>query len=161
MHDFAGAGRDDFDMTDYVTPRLAAWRRRTDAPLLILAIGSLPLLLLEVTRADGPAIPAGWHADPSGRHQYRWWNGQSAIDYAWYRARRATASCAHYSPECSPPVLFGDQRRAARPLRSRRSQCHRRRVVGGRGWARDDGNAFYRDLARASLVVGARYLAIA
>ena len=39
-------------MTDYLTPRLAAWRRRTDAPLLVLAIGSLPLLLLELTRSE-------------------------------------------------------------------------------------------------------------
>ena len=31
-----------------ISPRLAAWRRRTDLPLLLLAVGSLPLLLLEV-----------------------------------------------------------------------------------------------------------------
>ena len=30
-----------------ITPRLATWRKWTDIPLLILAIGSLPLLLLE------------------------------------------------------------------------------------------------------------------
>ena len=35
-----------------MTPRLAAWRRRTDAPLLILAIGSLPMLLLDLKRHD-------------------------------------------------------------------------------------------------------------
>lgn len=36
-------------MTDFaVSQGLAAWRRWTDIPLLILAIGSLPLLLLEV-----------------------------------------------------------------------------------------------------------------
>src|SRR5688572_26878731 len=40
------------DMTDYITPRLARWREATDAPLLILAIGSLPLLLLELDRND-------------------------------------------------------------------------------------------------------------
>jgi voltage-gated potassium channel len=34
----------------YVTPRLAAWRLRTDAPLMVLAVGSLPLLLLEIER---------------------------------------------------------------------------------------------------------------
>ena len=39
-------------MDDYMTPRLAAWRRRTDAPLLILAIGSLPMLLLDLKRHD-------------------------------------------------------------------------------------------------------------
>ncbi|MEO8696961.1 MAG: potassium channel family protein [Acidimicrobiales bacterium] len=39
-------------MNDYSTPRLITWRRRTDAPLLILAIGSLPLLLLELARND-------------------------------------------------------------------------------------------------------------
>lgn len=37
---------------DYETPRLLAWRRATDAPLLVLAIGTLPLLLLELVRDD-------------------------------------------------------------------------------------------------------------
>ena len=36
----------------FMTPGLARWRRATDWPLLALAIGSLPLLLLEVKRAD-------------------------------------------------------------------------------------------------------------
>jgi len=31
-----------------ISPRLATWRKRTNIPLLLLAIGSLPLLLLEV-----------------------------------------------------------------------------------------------------------------
>lgn len=31
-----------------ISPRLATWRRRTDTPLLLLAVGSLPLLLLEI-----------------------------------------------------------------------------------------------------------------
>ena len=31
-----------------ISPRLATWRRRTDLPLLVVAIGSIPLLLLEV-----------------------------------------------------------------------------------------------------------------
>ena len=31
-----------------ISPRLATWRGRTDIPLLILAVGSLPLLLLEL-----------------------------------------------------------------------------------------------------------------
>lgn len=35
-----------------MTPGLARWRRATDAPLLIIAIGSLPILLLEVARTD-------------------------------------------------------------------------------------------------------------
>jgi hypothetical protein len=41
-------------MTDqgYVTPGLFRWRRGTDAPLLVLAIGSLPFLLLEFARDD-------------------------------------------------------------------------------------------------------------
>jgi len=37
-------------MVDYVTPGLERWRRCTDVPLLILAVGSLPLLLLELER---------------------------------------------------------------------------------------------------------------
>ncbi len=36
----------------YETVELVAWRRVTDGPLLILAIGSLPLLLLELERSS-------------------------------------------------------------------------------------------------------------
>ncbi|MEJ7765665.1 MAG: potassium channel family protein [Acidimicrobiales bacterium] len=44
-------------MVDYLTPGLERWRRHTDTPLLVLAVGSLPILLLELernqlTRAD-------------------------------------------------------------------------------------------------------------
>ncbi len=39
-------------MADYLTPSLEGWRRRTDAPLLALAIGSLPILVLEVARGE-------------------------------------------------------------------------------------------------------------
>ena len=35
-----------------MTPGLKRWRRVTDAPLLALAIGSLPLLLLELARSE-------------------------------------------------------------------------------------------------------------
>lgn len=31
-----------------ISPRLSNWRRRTDLPLLVIAVGSLPLLVLEV-----------------------------------------------------------------------------------------------------------------
>ena len=46
-----------------ISPRLATWRKRTDIPLLLLAVGSLPLLLLEVisdrlTRNDQQFITA-------------------------------------------------------------------------------------------------------
>lgn len=41
-------------MADYMTPSLERWRRATDAPLLALAIGSLPILLLEVARGELP-----------------------------------------------------------------------------------------------------------
>ena len=37
-------------MDDYMTPGLRTWRKWTDAPLLVLAIGSLPLLLLELSQ---------------------------------------------------------------------------------------------------------------
>ena len=40
----------DDDPAPYLTPALVAWRRWTDAPLLVLALGSLPLLVLEVAR---------------------------------------------------------------------------------------------------------------
>jgi voltage-gated potassium channel len=36
----------------YVTPSITRWRALTDVPLLVLAIGSLPILLLEVIRDD-------------------------------------------------------------------------------------------------------------
>ncbi len=36
----------------YMTDGLARWRRATDLPLLVVAIGSLPLLLLELERSD-------------------------------------------------------------------------------------------------------------
>src|SRR5829696_4262580 len=35
-----------------MTPRLTMWRRMTDVPLLILAIGSLPILALELVGDD-------------------------------------------------------------------------------------------------------------
>jgi voltage-gated potassium channel len=38
----------------YQTPGLLRWRKATDAPLLILAVGSLPLLLLELARSELP-----------------------------------------------------------------------------------------------------------
>ena len=36
----------------YVTPRLDRWRVRTDGPLIVLAIGTLPFLLLEIKRDE-------------------------------------------------------------------------------------------------------------
>lgn len=39
---------------DYMTPALQRWRRATDWPLMALAIGSLPVLLLDFTRDDLP-----------------------------------------------------------------------------------------------------------
>lgn len=42
-------------MKDFETPGLERWRRATDAPLLVLAIGTLPLLLLELIRDDLPS----------------------------------------------------------------------------------------------------------
>ncbi len=38
----------------YITPSLARWRARTDGPLLVLAIGTLPFLMLELGRGDLP-----------------------------------------------------------------------------------------------------------
>jgi hypothetical protein len=38
----------------YLTPTLERWRARTDGPLLVLAIGTLPFLLLDVGRGDLP-----------------------------------------------------------------------------------------------------------
>jgi voltage-gated potassium channel len=36
------------EVAPWETQRLLAWRRRTDGPLAVLAVGSLPLLLLEI-----------------------------------------------------------------------------------------------------------------
>lgn len=41
-------------MPEYMTPGLVKWRSATDAPLLVIAVGSLPVLLLEVARNDLP-----------------------------------------------------------------------------------------------------------
>jgi hypothetical protein len=41
---------------DFMTPALARWRRWTDLPLTILAIGSIPLLLLELARKELPYV---------------------------------------------------------------------------------------------------------
>ncbi|MGK2852757.1 MAG: potassium channel family protein [Microbacteriaceae bacterium] len=41
-------------MSEYVAPGLSRWRKATDAPLLVLAVGSLPLLLLEFARDELP-----------------------------------------------------------------------------------------------------------
>lgn len=38
------------EIPDYMTPRLHTWRHYTDLPLVILAIGSLPILALELMR---------------------------------------------------------------------------------------------------------------
>lgn len=40
---------------DYVSERMRRWRRWTDGPLTILAIGSLPILLLELERERLPS----------------------------------------------------------------------------------------------------------
>lgn len=42
------------DVPPYVTPRLAAWKRWTDPVLLWLALGSIPILLLEIDKARLP-----------------------------------------------------------------------------------------------------------
>lgn len=39
----------------YLTPALVRWRTWTDVPLMVLAIGSLPMLLLELRRNDLPS----------------------------------------------------------------------------------------------------------
>ena len=48
------AAPDDANAQDvpYLTGALSRWRRVTDGPLLALAIGSLPLLLLELKRSE-------------------------------------------------------------------------------------------------------------
>jgi voltage-gated potassium channel len=43
------------DSAEYMTPQLARWRTLTDWPLMVLAIGSLPILLLEVARDQLPS----------------------------------------------------------------------------------------------------------
>ena len=39
-------------METYATPALIRWRRWTDGPLIVIAIGSLPFLLLELRRSE-------------------------------------------------------------------------------------------------------------
>ena len=40
----------------YMTPQLEQWRRHTDGPLLIIAVASLPILLLELERSQLPPV---------------------------------------------------------------------------------------------------------
>ena len=44
------------DDPPYMTPRLERWRRYTDGPLLIVAVASLPILLLELERSELPSV---------------------------------------------------------------------------------------------------------
>jgi voltage-gated potassium channel len=55
--DLTDAGRDGADVADppaYLTPALIRWREATDGLLLIIAVGTLPLLLLELARGELP-----------------------------------------------------------------------------------------------------------
>lgn len=40
------------DDPTYMTPRLKRWRQLTDWPLMVIAVGSLPILLLEIDKAE-------------------------------------------------------------------------------------------------------------
>ena len=40
------------DDPTYMTPRLNRWRQLTDWPLMVIAVGSLPILLLEIDKVD-------------------------------------------------------------------------------------------------------------
>ncbi len=40
----------------------------------------------------GPMIPPGWHADPSGQSQFRWWDGVRWTDQTWGPAASAPSS---------------------------------------------------------------------
>jgi hypothetical protein len=43
-------------------------------PILLIAL-VVWLLVRRRSRVAGPQIPAGWLADPTGRHELRYWSG--------------------------------------------------------------------------------------
>lgn len=50
-----GSPRADDTAASYLTPALQRWKRLADPVLLVLALGSIPVLLLEVEKADLPS----------------------------------------------------------------------------------------------------------
>ena len=86
------------------SPGLERWRRRTDGPLLALALGTLPLLLIEVDRSElhsadartgteptmppttwSPArLPVSGDFNGDGRDDIFWYNPGSGNDSIWH-----------------------------------------------------------------------------
>ncbi len=69
-----------WDVVDIVTTfdgRFCAFLRRATNP--DVATGSVTTVATSVgavtSTSPGPAVPAGWYADPSGRFELRYWNG--------------------------------------------------------------------------------------
>lgn len=139
------------------SPRLSSWRRRTDTPLLLLAVGSLPLLLLELV------------ADRLARHDQLFLAGVNvlvflafAIDYIMelslsdQRARYVRTHWASLLIVLSqlltllPALGFLGILRAARALRIAGTIS---RVIGIGTATKEQGRAFFRKKA-ASLALG-------
>ena len=49
--------------------------RSEDGQLVMLNVGKWVADEKEQVAVEEPAAAAGWYADPSGRHQYRYWEG--------------------------------------------------------------------------------------
>ncbi|MGH9118287.1 MAG: DUF2510 domain-containing protein [Acidimicrobiales bacterium] len=67
-----------------------------------------------------PVREAGWHADPLGRHQFRYWDGANWSDHV------ADAGVTSWDPVAPPvgpvPPAYGYIGQPARPVRVRRSR---------------------------------------
>ena len=63
-------------------PRLLGYQLLTPtAPLAPGADIRVIPLPLEVLPVSGASVPATWAADPTGRHQLRWWSGLAWTDH--------------------------------------------------------------------------------
>jgi len=50
-------------------------------PVPAVAVPAVAVPAVAVPAVAPPAVPAGWQPDPSGKYEYRWWDGQ-----AWTRS---------------------------------------------------------------------------
>lgn len=65
-----------WEVVDIVTTfdgRFCAFLRRSTSPAVVT--GPATSVAEGTNTSSGPAVPAGWYADPSNRFELRYWNG--------------------------------------------------------------------------------------
>ena len=50
----------------------------------------IPAAAAEPAPAAEPAAPAGWYADPSGRFELRYWDGNTWTEHVWRAGQQYT-----------------------------------------------------------------------